>query len=317
MLGYGGLLYGHALAGCLIALGWVAVRRGAVGCAGLACGAAIATEYTAALGAAAIAALALVEPRLRPRLWRGVLAALPPLALVALYNAAAFGSPLSIGYAHLPEGQYEGMGRGLFGVHLPRPQALWQLTFGEHRGLFRFAPVLLLALPGAWLLRSRDALAALAIFAAFLLLNAGYVYWDGHASFGPRHAVPGLVLLCVPIAAAARRWPRASLLLLLPSLLVCGLAWATRPEAAPQDWNPITESWLSFWRKDAIGASILWFNAREPLDYRSGFVLPNALGLDGRLSLVPLLPIAAALVLWARSAAAAATRQPRPEEALR
>ena len=43
----------------------------------------------------------------------------------------------------------------------------------------------------------------------------------------------------------------------------------------------------------------------------------NQFGLDGRLSLVPLLPIAAALVLWARSAAAAASGQPRPEEALR
>lgn len=302
VLGYAGLLYGHALAGCALALGWVGLRRGAVEWAGLACGAAMLIELTAALGAVALLLYAWSLPALRPRLWRGALAALPPLLLLAAYDAAAFGSPLSIGYGNLPPAQFEGMSRGLFGVHLPRPMALWQLTFGVHRGLFRFAPVLLLSLAGARALHRRDALLTLGLFAAFLLLNAGYVYWDGHASFGPRHAVPGLILLCVPLAAAARRWPRASLVLLAPSLLVCGLAWATRPEAAPMDWDPLRESWLPFWRKDAIASSILWFNAKEPLDYRSGFSLPMLAGLDGRASLLPLAPLAAGLLAWWRKA---------------
>ena len=303
VLGYAGLLYGHALAGCALALGWVALRRGAVEWAGFAAGVAILLELTAALGALALFAYAASLPALRPRLWRGLAAGLPPLLLLAAYDTAAFGSPLSIGYANLPPAQFEGMGKGLFGVHLPRPRALWQLTFGVHRGLFRFSPVLLLAFAGARDLARRDALFILGLFAAFLLVNAGYVYWDGHASFGPRHAVPGLVLLCVPIAAAARRWSKLSLLLLLPSLLICGLAWATRPEAAPMDWDPLQDSWLHLWRHGAVASSILWFNARDALDYRSGFSLPMLLGLDGRASLLPLLPIAAALLAWWRRAA--------------
>jgi len=314
LLGYAGLLYGHAPAGCLIALGYLALAgKGARACAwaGLAASVAICVEYTAALGAVFLFAYALADPSLRKSVWSAFAAATPPLFLLALYHTAAFGSPLGIGYAHLPAEQFQGMGKGLFGLHLPRPQALWQLTFGEHRGLFRFAPVLLLALPGSallWKKRRADVILSLGLCLGFLLLNAGYVYWDGHASFGPRHALPGAVLLAVPLAAAARRWPALFLALLVPSLLICGLAWCTRPEAAPLDWSPIQDSWLPFWNKDAIGASIFWFNARDPLDYRSGFSLPLLVGLDGRAALLPLIPLVAGLLLLWRRAVGATVR---------
>lgn len=308
VLGYAGLLYGHALSGCLIALGWVQLSRAArtgerarraVALAGFFSGAAICVEFTAALGALGLVVYLVYSPLLRRELPAGMVAAVPPLLLLAAYNAAAFGSPLSLGYANLPPGAYQEMGRGFFGVRGPTAQSLWQLTFGEHRGLFRFSPVLLFAFLAP---RSRDAGLAWLLFAAFLLLNASYAYWDGHASFGPRHAVPGLILLAVPLAAAFRRWPRGALALLVPALLVCGLAWATRPEASPQDWNPLTQSWLHFWSKDAVGASIFWFNSKEPLDYRSGFVLPLFLGLDGRAALLPLLALLGGVLAWFKRA---------------
>jgi hypothetical protein len=298
VLGYAGLLYGHALAGCLLALGWLGLVRKRVALAGFASGCAILVEYTAALGAVALLVYALSDAELRRRVWAGALAAMPPLLLLALYNNTAFGSPWTIGYSSLPRGTYSGMTRGFFGLRGPTLESLWQLSFGAHRGLFRFSPALLLAFPGARFLPRRDAALALGLLLAFFLLNASYAYWDGHASFGPRHAVPGLILLCLPLAAAARRWPRGALVLLVPSLLVCGLAWATRPEAAPIDWDPLRQSWLHFWGKDAIGASIFWFSSRDPLQYRSGFVLPMLLGLDGRLALLPLLPLYAGLLYW-------------------
>jgi hypothetical protein len=296
ILAYAGLLYGHALAACLLALGWLALVRRRVTWAGFAAGSAILVEYTAAMGALALLLYALSDRELRGKVWTGALAALPPLALLALYDQAAFGSPFAIGYSNLPRGTYTGMGRGFFGLRGPTLDSLWQLSFGVHRGLFRYSPVLLLAFVAVR--RSRDAALALALFAAFFLLNASYVYWDGHASFGPRHALPGLLLLAIPIAAAAQRWPRLSLALLVPSLLICGLAWATRPESAPSDWDPLRDSWLHFWRRDAIGASIFWFNSRDPLDYRSGFVLPMLVGLDGRAALLPLVPLFGAVLFF-------------------
>jgi hypothetical protein len=324
LLGYAGLLYGHAPAGCLLALGWLALFRAAgpaggsaaraCAVAGLCAGTAVLVEFPAALGGAALGLYALALAPLRRALWAMALGALGPLLLLFAYDTAAFGGPLSLGYAHLPAGQFNGMEQGFFGVRLPRPQALWQLTLGVHRGLLRLSPVLAAGLAGCVLLwrsgerrlRATGPL-ALGLLTAFLCLNAGYVYWDGHASFGPRHALPALPLLALPLAIAFQRFPRLCLALLCPSLLVCGLAWATHPEAAPLDWDPIRDNWLFLWQRDQVGASISWFNAKDPLDYRSGFSLPLLLGLDGRAALLPLLPLSAGLLLcWRRAA-----RRPR------
>jgi len=310
LLGYAGLFYGHALAACMLAVGWLLLRRSRPALAGFVCGAAVLVEYPAALGAALLGIHVLADPNLRRGALPFALAGIPPLIVLAAYNDAAFGAPWAIGYSHLPEGTFESMKKGVYGVRLPQLQALWQITFGEHRGLFRFSPVLLLALPGAWLLARRDRRAAvlsLGLAAAFLLMNSAYAYWDGHASFGPRHALAGVGLLCLPIAAAAHRWPKIALLLLAPSLAICGLAWSTRPEATPLSWDPLREQWLHFWRTDAIGASIFWFHSKDPLDYRSGYCLPLFFGLDGRAALLPLAPLAAGLIaLWHRA------ERPRP-----
>src|SRR5437763_1887241 len=83
-------------------------------------------------------------------------------------------------------------------------------------------------------------------------------YWAGNASFGPRHALPALPLLCLPLAAFAKRFRKITLVLLAPSLALCLLAWATRPEAPPIYWDPLKDVWLYFFERDVIGGSILW-----------------------------------------------------------
>lgn len=102
---------------------------------------------------------------------------------------------------------FDGMNRGLFGVGLPDPLVLWRITFGQQRGLFWFAPVLLLGLWGVALLirdrRTRDiGLVVLAVATITLLINAGYFYWDGGYSTGPRHSVPIVGVLSLGVAAA-------------------------------------------------------------------------------------------------------------------
>ena len=49
-------------------------------------------------------------------------------------------------------------------------------------------------------------LVLLAVPVLFLLINAGYAYWDGGWSTGPRHLTPGLAFACVPFAAL---WDRS------------------------------------------------------------------------------------------------------------
>ena len=56
-----------------------------------------------------------------------------------------------------------------------------------------------------------------AVALTFLLINAGYYYWHGGWSTGPRHMVPMLPLLGLALAFAlpAGRWTRAGALLLV------------------------------------------------------------------------------------------------------
>src|SRR5206468_7935548 len=99
--------------------------------------------------AAIVAALALAHawPGGGARRWRialGVAAgALGCVSVLMLYNQAAFGAPLALGYGHV-EG-FAGMQRGLLGITYPKLNVLRALLIGRYRGLLLLAPVLALA----------------------------------------------------------------------------------------------------------------------------------------------------------------------------
>ena len=112
----------------------------------------------------------------------------------------------SSGYAHVSNPTFAaGMSQGVLGVGWPRPSVLLAMFFGRARGLFYVAPVLLLA---AWGLgrglrqppTRRRALTAVAMLAAFALMNAGYYMWWGGAALGPRHIIPALPFLALGLA---------------------------------------------------------------------------------------------------------------------
>ncbi len=183
MFAYATLFWGHALAaGCLVAGFSAAValwneardRDLLLGaCVGLCCGWAVVTEYPAAPPAVLIAGLALWHAR-RWRVALGLGAgALFCLGVLLLYNQAAFGSAFHLGYANVQG--FEGMRRGVFGVTRPRLDVLVAILFGSSRGLFRFAPALILAPVGFWLLRRNAAtLCACGIAIYYVMLNASY-----------------------------------------------------------------------------------------------------------------------------------------------
>ncbi len=211
-------LLGHApLAALYVIALWAALRatsgeetrRWPAFLLGLALGWAVVVEYPAVVAGGAIALWAAW------RAWRradrvtvlGLAIAGGLIGLVPLfaYNLFAFGNPFQLGYEGVVG--FDGMNQGLFGVGLPDPLVLWRITFGQQRGLFWFAPVLLLGLWGVALLirdrRTRDiGLVVLAVAAITLLINAGYFYWDGGYSTGPRHSVPIVGVLSLGVAAA-------------------------------------------------------------------------------------------------------------------
>jgi hypothetical protein len=205
----------------------------------------------------------------------GVMAAVP----LAVYNHLAFGSIWHFAYEHVTE--YPGMKEGFLGVSTPSPSVLFELVFGQRRGILWFSPVLVFA-PIAYVyafrhLRIDVALILLLVPATYLLINSGYYYWDGGSSTGPRHITASLGFITL---AFAPLWNFASLkmqsALVVAGLIsfVISLACATVDMAAPRDIeHPLLEyifprfvhgdvhnvlaAWLP-WPFSLLGIPLLW-----------------------------------------------------------
>ena len=273
---------------------------------GVSAGWATITEYPSAIPAAIIALLALARA-LAGGATRGgrVLAgvacgALPCAAVLMLYNQAAFGGPLTLGYTNEPG--FHGMREGFLGVTYPKPDILVQLLLGRYRGLLPLAPVVAAAPLGFVLLARNPASRAAGITAAviavfYLLFNAAYFYWDGGWSYGPRHMAPALPFLCLalaPLWSRAKTGPRV----VLSVLAVCGVALAlmavaTTAQPSEHYKNPVPYLlWPNFTtgRLSINYQSFVEYEGRPERDpIAHAWNLGEKLGLSGLASLVPLL----------------------------
>lgn len=288
-LPYATVFYGHPLCASLLLWAFTIVvltpagragrRSGLV--VGTLLGAAVVTEYPAAVPAALVVVFAGLRHGPRHAAWI-VGGGLPWAAALAGYHAVAFGHPLRTGYDFVYREEFaEGM-RVRYGIGAPQADALLALTFGSYRGLFYLSPVLVVATWGlassirdpAGLPRGAFVLAALVV-AYYLLLNAGYYMWDGGAAFGPRHLVPMLGLLMLGALPGRRAAPLLFAALAIVGVVHMVLGAAATPEA-PQFGNPV---WEYAWPR-ARGAE-----AAVPGRATN---LGLLLGLPGLLSLLPL-----------------------------
>jgi hypothetical protein len=149
----------------------------------------------------ALAGAWLLDRLLRPRAERdlprvlgyGALGVLPGALAFLLYNQARYGSPLVLGYD---------IGRdGSIGFGTPLLAGLHGLLFSPGKSVFLYAPLLLLAVPGALRMarERRRELYVLALPVLFTLLAAARWWaWSGDVAWGPRLLVPVLPLAFVP-----------------------------------------------------------------------------------------------------------------------
>jgi hypothetical protein len=127
-------------------------------------------------------------------------------ALLA-FNAARFGDPFETGYqlANAALGQSMWVREGFGG-------RVAALLASPYRGLLVYSPVVVLASAGLAVpadgARRLLGWAGLATLACALLFAAGFRYWTGGHSWGPRFLVAAHVLLAPPIAALFERRPR-------------------------------------------------------------------------------------------------------------
>jgi hypothetical protein len=146
------------------------------------------------------------------------MAAVPVLGIV-VYNWIAFGSPWEMGYFHedLQQFQLVHNAKNRLGLLNPDWSRARPLLWGGYRGLFFYAPILMLAIPGWIVLAVRRQwellLLTVAVCAAMFLVNLSYPEWTGGWSTGPRLLVPMIPFAMIPVAAVMgikSRWVAAA-----------------------------------------------------------------------------------------------------------
>lgn len=222
--------------------------------------------------------------------------------LFAFYNTQAFGGIWQIGYGFLASHEFAtGMGQGFFGIKIPQPSVMAQLTFSAYRGLFYYNPVLLFSFVSIYFVRKQPEILKIvcfcyAVFFYFLLLNSAYTFWNGGSAFGPRHLVPSLILLCLPMLYLPKKWLTHPLFWILGMLgyfymFVTTSVFVIIDEVDPQPfWNYIFPFFCD--AKLSLGGGyplIEIFNHGRLHPKWYSFNAGELLGLQGLNSLLPLL----------------------------
>ncbi len=212
---------------------------------GLACG----VNITYALVAPMIGLYAL---GLNPRHWHvrpiSALAA-PIMTIIGLllgFNMLRFGSPLTSGYNFAAgEGFTSPFGLGVFG-----------LLLSPYRGLFWYSPILLLIVPGAFILRrQRSTIIILTLLGLQVVTYATWWSWHGGIVWGPRFLLPVmplLMLLTLPIIAKIGQQRFITVSVLVLSIISI---WLQIP-ALIYDFVPYT---MSLYRDYAAGVEAGFF----------------------------------------------------------
>jgi hypothetical protein len=221
-----------ALAFAFFLLAW----RRRPGLAGLVAGATLLVQYQSGLIAAVVGLyVALAGVR---ALGRYALGALPGIALLALYDQVAFGSPFHLSFKYVSAYYQQRQSAGFFGIH-PPPWHHLALVLAGSRGLLVEAPVLVAAAFGLVLLGRRgyaaEAVMCAAVFVIFVLFDAGYFEIYGGDSPGPRYVIPALPFLLVGLGPAFSRLPRLTSVLAAASVIAStamALTWPAGVNAA-------------------------------------------------------------------------------------
>lgn len=278
---YATLAYGHQLAAALLVTSVLLVAEEPLGglprrwrwfLAGFLASYAATIELSvgpvSALIAAGFAWMAVQRGAFGSRIAWFALGAIGPALLLLAYNQLAFGSPFDMGYSHhvIPRFRAVHSADNPLGLRAPRWDRAGILLFSTYRGLFVFAPIVLiapvgwvkLARSGAWCLAGMTCCGAIAVF----LVNLSYPEWTGGWATGPRLLVPLLPFALVGVAGALTG-PRAHLSTVLAIMLaaagavVCmlflGVGGRVPDEVFGEPlWNPLAEAVWPLWRGDPV-----------------------------------------------------------------
>jgi hypothetical protein len=221
-----------------------------------------------------------------------ILGGLIPVLLQMVYNKACFGNFLAIGYINESDPNFNSaMAQGIMGIHWPSLSVLYYMTLHPTAGIFWESPALAFSIAGIvyMFLKHRyrvEAILAIWIIGAYLVIMSGYYMWWGGFAVGPRFLIPMLPFFCIFLAFIPRQlnWP-----LVLLSLVSIGqmLITAAGTVQAPDGWVSRigTQGFFSY--------SNIYSYCLKYLE--KGRFTPNLghqfLGLESWNSLIPLLVV--------------------------
>lgn len=245
LLPFGALLFGHVLAALFILGSVYLISSGRMEPvwllgAGVLAGAAVATEYQAAIGIGVLSVAVLLRAK-----WKAVwflLGGLPLAILLGWYHTAVFGSPVSYPYRYnVIRGIVDEQKPLVFEFARFRLGNLFDILFSG-RGLLLASPVVILGVIGlCYLIKRRsgglrsDAMISLAVFAALFMVPVFWANPWGGASPGPRYLAPALPLIVTGVAAVWRFRPLMTRLVVGISVTTMLLAAVTNPLILPDE----------------------------------------------------------------------------------
>jgi hypothetical protein len=206
LFAYGLLLFSHAVTAAALFGAWLLLfgesrlrpsSRELL--AGALLGLAAISEYPTVVPGAVLVACSLRRRGLVGAL-RVAAGALPLLAVLAVYNHAAFGSVLALSVAFERTAEFRTQRQvGLWGIGFPSPIIAARLLLDPRKGLLVFSPVLVsafVAIPEAWRKLDRSAFWALVLVPlSLLVVYAGFRDWHGGWTVGARYLVPAMPFL--------------------------------------------------------------------------------------------------------------------------
>ena len=232
---YAGVFMSHVLAGALLCASYILVieRRLPVLC-GVLLGLAVVAEFPTAL-ALPIWAWAIAR-RGRRQLILFALGGLPCAFALLFYNHAITGTFTKMPYDFIADSTFSEMRSG-YGLNLPRPEAIWGLLFSTYRGMFFYAPALIvvafayLLTRGPRVVRETFSTPLGILSVCYLLLISSYFMWWGGWAYGPRHLIPVAMLLFYEGIPALARTGRFRGWLYAASVVGIGMVWVAKATA--------------------------------------------------------------------------------------
>jgi hypothetical protein len=191
---FAGTYFTHILSGLLLLIAYIYLKRSKFFLAGLFAGLAFLSEYTIALVFPIWAVQVWIKQKsFLKGFWFG-LGTLPAILFILGYNNYFTGSPFTMMYKfHTFQDLHSN-----YGFSLPTLESLWGLSFSNYKGLFFYAPFLVLAL--FVVLRNNGIKSVLGHYVTwvsviYFLVISGYFGWWGGWTYGPRLLFPVAVLL--------------------------------------------------------------------------------------------------------------------------